>query len=126
MGRFTTVLVLAGAIVAGTYAFTAANTVPTSRAGDGSGTVSGYTVSAVHYGLNATNPANVDSVTFTVDVAPVAGSTLRVQLAPAGSWYTCTNVGTSVSCPTTSPQANAQASWWSSSSMWIRVTAEGG
>jgi hypothetical protein len=103
--RFATVLALSGAIVAGTYAFTAANTVPASKAGDGTGTVTGYTVSAIHYGLNATNPANVDGVTFTLDSAPVAGSTLRVQLAAAGSWYSCTNAGTAVSCTTTSPQA---------------------
>jgi hypothetical protein len=103
MGRFTTVLVLAGAIVAGTYAFTAANTVPTTKAGDGSGAVSGYTVSSVHYTLNAANPYNIDSVAFNVDVAPVAGSTLRAQLAPAGSWYTCTNVATAVTCNTTAP-----------------------
>jgi hypothetical protein len=105
MGRFSTVLMLAGAIVAGTYAFTAANTVPTSHAGDGTGTVSGYTVSAVHYTLDATNPANLNSVGFTVDTAPVAGSTMKVQLAAAGPWYTCTNVTTAVTCPTTAPQA---------------------
>jgi hypothetical protein len=105
IGRISTVLVLSGAIVAGTYAFTDANTVPASKAGDGSGAVTGYTVSSIHYGLNATNPANVDSVTFTLDSAPVAGSTLRVQLAAGGSWYSCTNAGASVSCTTTSPQA---------------------
>ncbi len=66
VGRFATVLVLAGAIVAGTYAFTAANTVPASHAGDGSGAVTGYTVTNVHYTLNA-NPATIDSVAFTVD-----------------------------------------------------------
>lgn len=105
IGRLSTVLVLSGAIVAGTYAFTAANTVPASKAGDGTGTVTGYTVSAIHYNLNAANPANVDSVTFTLDTAPVAGSTLRVQLAAAGSWYTCTNAATAVTCTTTAPQA---------------------
>ncbi len=105
IGRLSTVLVLSGAIVAGTYAFTAANTVPASKAGDGTGTVTGYTVSAIHYTLNAANPANVDSVTFTLDSTPVAGSTLRVQLAAAGSWYTCTNAATAVSCTTTAPQA---------------------
>jgi hypothetical protein len=105
ISRIGNVLVLAFAIVAGTYAFTAANTVPASKAGDGSGAVTGYTVSAIHYGLNATNPANVDSVTFTLDSAPVAGSTLRVQLAAGGSWYSCTNAGANVSCTTTAPQA---------------------
>jgi hypothetical protein len=109
VGRLSTVLVLSGAIVAGTYAFTAANTVPATKAGDGSGAITGYVLSSVHYNLNATNPANVDSVTFTLDSAPVAGSTLRAQLAPAGSWYACTNAGTSVSCTTTAPQATVLA-----------------
>jgi hypothetical protein len=105
VGRISTVLVLSGAIVAGTYAFTAANTVPATKAGDGTGTVTGYVVSSVHYNLNATNPANIDSVTFTLDSAPVAGSTLRAQLAAAGNWYTCTNAATAVTCTTTTPQA---------------------
>ena len=109
MGRISTVLVLSGAIVAGTYAFTAANTVPNSKAGDGTGTVTGYVLSSVHYNLNATNPANVDAVTFTLDQAAPAGSTIKAQLAPAGSWYSCTATGTSVSCATTSPQATVLA-----------------
>jgi hypothetical protein len=109
VGRFATVLVVSGAIVAGTYAFTAANTVPDTKAGDGSGTVTGYVLSSVHYNLNAGNPANIDSVAFTLDSTPVAGSTLRAQLAPAGSWYSCTNAGTAVTCTTTAPQATVLA-----------------
>jgi hypothetical protein len=97
-----------GAVVVsgGAYALTASNTVPTSSAGAGSGTISGYTVSNVHYNLNASNPQNIDSVTFTLDTAPPAGSTVRVKLVAAGStFYSCTNSTTSVSCTTTSPQA---------------------
>jgi hypothetical protein len=100
MGRFTTVLVLAGAIVAGTFAFTAANTVPGTHAGDGSGVVSGYTVTNVHYNLNA-NPVTIDSVAFTVDAIPPAGSTMKVQLVPAGTWYDCTNAAAVLTCTTT-------------------------
>ncbi len=107
--RITTVLLLTCALVAGTYAFTAANTVPDSKAGDGSGTVTGYVLSSVHYNLNASNPANVDSVTFNLDSTPVAGSTIKVQLAAAGSWYSCTNVAAAVTCATTSPQATVLA-----------------
>jgi hypothetical protein len=92
---FALVLVLAGA----TYAFAAANTVPTSKAGDGTGVISGYTVSAVHYNLNTTNPSTIDSVTFTLNSAPVAGSTIKIKLVSAGTtWYTCTNVTTAVTC----------------------------
>ena len=86
----------------GAYAFTATNTVPTSKAGDGTGTISGYTLSAIHYGVNATTPTNVDSVSFTVDAAPASGSTMKVQIN--SNWYTCTNVTTTVTCTTTSPQ----------------------
>lgn len=109
IGRLATVALVSGAIVAGTYAFTAANTVPATKAGDGQGTVTGYVLSSVHYNLNATNPANIDSVTFTLDSTPVAGSTLRAQLAPAGSWYTCTNAAAAVTCITTTPQATVLA-----------------
>jgi len=57
-------------MAAAVYGFAAANTVPTSKAGDGAGVVSGYTVSSIHYNLNATNPRNIDSVTFNLDTAP--------------------------------------------------------
>ena len=103
LGRFSAVALMAGTIVAGSYAFTAANTVPTSKAGDGTGTVSGYTVSAIHYGLNSTSPQNVDSVKFTLDSTPVAGSTIKI--VAGGNTYSCTNVTTAVTCATTSPQA---------------------
>jgi len=95
---FALVLILAGA----TYAFAAANTVPTSKAGDGNGVISGYIVTAVHYTLNGTNPATIDSVSFTLDAAPVSGSTIKIKLVAAGStWYNCTNTTTSVTCTTT-------------------------
>ena len=91
------IVVLAFATVA--YASAAANTVNPSKAGDGSGAISGYTVTAVHYNLNAINPGSIDSVTFTLNVAPVAGSTIKIKLVNAGTtWYTCTNAGTAVTC----------------------------
>jgi hypothetical protein len=94
---FVVVVVLV--LAAATYAFAAANTVPPSKAGDGSGVVSGYTVSAIHYALNGTNPTTIDTVTFTLDTAPVAGSTIKIKLIAAGStWFTCTNAGTAVTC----------------------------
>ena len=83
------------ALAAGTYAYTAANTVPATKAGAGSGAITGYTASAVHYNLNATNPQNIDSVTFTLNSEPVAGSTVKIKLVAAGStWYSCTMSGT--------------------------------
>ena len=90
-----------------TWAFTAANTVPNTSAGAGSGSITGYTISNVQYGLNATTPSNLDQVTFTI--TPATATTVRIQLAPAGSWYSCTNSSGSVTCNTTSPQATVAA-----------------
>jgi hypothetical protein len=85
--------------------------VPTSKAGDGQAAISGYTVSNVHYTLNGTNPGNIDAVSFTLDTAPVTGSTVKIKLVSSGStWYTCTTSGTpavNASCTTTSTQATA-------------------
>lgn len=95
----------------GAYAFTATNTVPQSNVGAGTGTVSGYTVSNVHYNLNATTPTNVDSLTFNVSPSiPSTGNgtvVIAVELAAGGtSRYTCTRnaTGDVVTCATTSPQ----------------------
>ena len=98
---------LAAAIGIGTYAFTAANTVPGTTAGAGSGAISGYTITSVAYGLNATTPTNLDQVTFTI--SPAAATTVKIQLAAAGNWYSCTNAAGSVTCNTTSPQATVAA-----------------
>ena len=65
----TLILVALALILAATsYGFAAANTVPGSNAGDGSGAVSGYTISNIHYILNTTNPANIDTVTFSTNL----------------------------------------------------------
>jgi hypothetical protein len=112
--RIGTVVVASMAIAGGAYAFTAANTVPNSTAGAGVGTVSGYTVSNLHYALNATTPSNIDSLTFTV--SPVIPSTgtgkviVQAALSTGGpSVYTCTTntPGDTVTCPTVSPQLTA-------------------
>ena len=105
--RTLIVALIAVAIGAGVYAYAATNTVPGSTAGAGSGTISGYTVSSIAYTLNSTTPTNLDSVAFTI--SPAAASTVKVQLASGGSWYSCTNTTGSVTCTTTSPQATAAA-----------------
>ena len=87
------------AIGAGVYACAATNTVPGSTAGSGSGTISGYTVSGIAYTLNATTPTNLDQVAFTI--SPIAATTVKAQLAAAGTWYTCSNSLGSVTCNTT-------------------------
>ena len=105
--RILVVGILAIGVATGVYAFAAANTVPNSTAGAGSGTISGYTVTNVAYTLNTTTPTNLDQVAFTI--APTTASTLKVQLAAAGAWYPCANAAGSVTCNTTSPQATAAA-----------------
>ena len=97
--RHRVVMALAVAVVLGaaSYAFTATNTVPTSYAGSGSGTISGYTVSNVQYQLDATNPANIDVVTFTLNAAAAVA---RAKVVAATTTYTnCTITGgVNVSC----------------------------
>ena len=104
--RYLAVAAIAAIVAPAAYAFTAANTVPGSSAGSGSGAISGYTVSSVAYTLNASNPQNVDQVAFTI--SPTTG-TVKVQVVSGGSWYACTNTAGSVTCATTSPQATAAA-----------------
>ena len=84
---------------AGAYAMTASNTVPTTKAGDGSSAISGYTISSTHYVLNSSNPQNVDSFTFNVDTAPAAGSTIKARIVSTGTFITCSSSGTAVTCP---------------------------
>ena len=88
------------------YAFAAANTVPATKAGAGSGTVSGYTVSAIVYNLNATDPTTLDGVDFTLSAA---ASTVKIKLVAAGStWYDCTVVtGNDFTCDTTGASVSA-------------------
>lgn len=96
----------AGALSLSVYGVTGANTVPATRAGAGSGGITGYTVSNVAYTLNAANPQNIDAVTFDLDTAPPAGSVIKVKLVSGGSdWYSCTYLVAAVTCATTAPQA---------------------
>jgi hypothetical protein len=91
-------VLLAAVLASGSYALTAANTVPASKAGDGEGAVSGYTASAIHYNLNATDPGTADSVQFNLDEAPAAGGTVKVQVVDGGDWHSCTNLLVAVTC----------------------------
>lgn len=114
--KITLVIAVLVALLAGggVYAFTASNTVPTTIAGTGAGTVSGYTISSLHYNLNATTPANIDSLTFTITPAVPSAGTGKVVISAALSGdgpntYSCTTdtASTTVTCPTTSPQLTA-------------------
>jgi len=96
-GRLLGALIVAAALATGAYAFTATNTVPTSNAGSGSNTISGYTVSAVAYQLNATTPSDIDSMTFTLSAN---ASKAKAKIVSGSSTYTdCTIAsGINVTC----------------------------
>lgn len=98
--RFLPALMVVLILAASAFAFAAANVVPETGAGDGSEVISGYTVSNIHYNLDAANPANIDSVQFTL--APTAGAgtpvTVRAQLNGA-AWSTCTVTAGTWTCP---------------------------
>ena len=95
--RLLGALVVAGALATGAYAFTATNTVPASSAGAGDGAISGYTVSAIAYQLNATTPTDVDSVTFTLNAN---ATTAKAKIVSGSSTYTACTIagGVNVTC----------------------------
>jgi hypothetical protein len=111
--RMRVLLAVVGAMAVGSaaYGFTATNTVPASQAGDGSGVISGYTISAIHYTLSG---ANATGVSFTTAPAvpiggnlngsvtlsaggPVALNCGAMPLVAATSNFTCTFTSTGVS-----------------------------
>jgi hypothetical protein len=107
-------IVVALAIGGGAYAFTASNTVPASTVGAGAGAVSGFTITNLHYVLDTTTPANIDSLTFTISpTLPNTGSgkvVISAALSTGGPTnYTCTTdvTGALVTCVTTTPQLTA-------------------
>jgi archaellin len=90
-------------IMIAAYAYAAANVVPETGAGDGSNTISGYTISNVQYSLDAANPTLISAVSFDID--PTAGASfvreVKVQLVTGGNWFDCTEAGTSATCTIT-------------------------
>jgi hypothetical protein len=105
------VAIVFAAFALGGAVYTAANTVPNSTAGEGSNTVSGYTISSIVYNLNAADPRDVDTITFiaTADngslVAVLPNIDVNFETLP-GWWYECTRTGGvapahNISCDTT-------------------------
>lgn len=87
--RVLVLALLAFVVATAAYAFTAGNTVPASKAGDGAGAITGYTVSNVAYNLDAANPQLIDSVEFDLDAA--AGEVKARVQAGGTNWASCTN-----------------------------------
>jgi hypothetical protein len=95
--RLAGTMLLAVLFAVAAYAFTASNTVPATKAGDGSGNITGYTVSGITYTLRAADPSYIDKWSFTLDSA--ATQVQSKLVAASASYTTCTIVGgTAVTC----------------------------
>ncbi|MFN8617121.1 MAG: hypothetical protein U0837_08465 [Dehalococcoidia bacterium] len=92
---------LLGLVSVATVGYANSNTVPGSSAGDGSGTISGYAVSNVHYTLDTNNPSTVTNLSFTINPALPSGTgTARISLNGGSTWLlsnACSGT-TTVSC----------------------------
>jgi len=99
--RHFTVLLLVLIFAASAYAFAATNTVAGSKAGDGTGVISGFDITAIDYTLDAADPTDIDQVDFTLDTAPVNGKVYIELNSVGGTWFECTVAGTAATCDTT-------------------------
>ena len=104
--RFLGVALIVGVLAAGTYAFTNTNTVPGSRAGQGIGAITGFTITNVAYNESLTNPHKLASVEFDLDTAADVVK-ISVENAADGAlgetsqeWYDCVGVLTHYTCDT--------------------------
>lgn len=96
--RLLILSILVVVLSAATYGFAAANTVESSQAGEGSGTISGYSVQNISYILDSSDPSTFDTVTFDLyldDGSTNAPDTTTVQVGFSTSggspstWYSC-------------------------------------
>jgi hypothetical protein len=93
--------VLAAILATGAYAYTTSiSGIGSTPVGSGSAAIGTYTASNIVYTLDSTNPLNLNTVSFNL-ANVTATSTVKIQLASGGAWYSCT-VGTppAVSCDT--------------------------
>ena len=109
IARLLCLLAVPALVAVSTYAFAASNTVPTSAAGEGASSISGYTISNIDYTLNSINPANVDQVEFDLNAAPPATAEVKVKLvASSTTWYGCTiSSSTHATCLTSGATVSA-------------------
>jgi hypothetical protein len=97
-GPITLVVAAIALFAVGGAAFTAANTTPNSSAGDDlTAVISGFTISAITYSLNAADPTLVDSVGFTAQSDHAGpwpaslGTAVGRFTTVATAWYVCTD-----------------------------------
>jgi hypothetical protein len=97
-------------LASGSYAFTSANTFAgaTPRSGSGTGAISGFAISNVHYELDATDNTRFSAVTFDLD--GIAGDVRAKVLGAATTFSTCSvTTGTSWTCPITNTVAESDS-----------------
>jgi hypothetical protein len=71
-------------------AFAASNNLGASRAGDGTGVVSGYTVSGITWTMDPANPATMILVRFTLDRP---ATQVYARFSATDPWRTCFVLG---------------------------------
>ncbi|MGA2505713.1 MAG: hypothetical protein ABSG01_16645 [Anaerolineales bacterium] len=84
--KFFVIVLVAFAFASVATAYAASNTVPPSSAGQGSGTISGYTVTNVAYTLDSNNPSSITTVEFDLNAG---ASTVKASLISGGSTVAC-------------------------------------
>jgi hypothetical protein len=90
--RLSAAVLCAGALAAGTYAFTASNSMPqNTRAGDGTATVTGYTVSNVQYNAQAADPTLLQDYVF--ELSAPARFVKAKAISTQSTYDNCTNGG---------------------------------
>ena len=83
----------AGLCALAAFVLTGGHTVRAASAGGGAGTISGFTVSDVHYSLGS--PDKISGVSFRLDAV---ATRVEVRLTAADSGRPCTISGRDVSC----------------------------
>jgi len=103
-----TAMVLALLASGSSYALTSSNRFAPPKSGSGTGAISGFTVSNVHYELDAIHPTTYSAVTFDLD--GTAGDVRARVLGAAATFSTCSvTTGTSWTCPITNAVAESDS-----------------
>ena len=91
------------AFVLGTTAFAYAASITfngtsnAGAAGQGSGDISGYDVTDIHYTLNDADPSQITGVTFSL--TPDTATTVKAKITGMAGWAACTGGASPWSCP---------------------------
>jgi len=90
LGLLLVILATAG------FGFAAQNTVPDSRAGDGTGDISGYEVTNIRYTLNSTDPTELNGVSFDLTGGTVVPQSVKARIVGEAWSAPCTTSSTAM------------------------------